>query len=128
MTVKGVSSNSSPQHSVAGTNGAVTSPNQVNVMVANSPPSLSVNSNAVPAVPSQIDTSETARITPKVFVALYDYDARTAEDLSFRKGEHLEIQTDTEGDWWYAKSLTTKLEGYIPSNYVAKLKSLESEP
>jgi len=64
----------------------------------------------------------------KVFVALYDYDARTAEDLSFRKGEHLEIQTDTEGDWWYAKSRTTKLEGYIPSNYVAKLKSLESEP
>ena len=64
----------------------------------------------------------------KLFVALYDYDARTDEDLSFRKGEHLEILNDTQGDWWYAKSKATKNEGYIPSNYVARIKSLESEP
>ena len=64
----------------------------------------------------------------KIFVALYDYEARTDEDLSFRKGEHLEILNDTQGDWWYAKSRSTRREGYIPSNYVAKLKSLESEP
>ncbi|XP_076440816.1 tyrosine-protein kinase Src42A-like isoform X2 [Babylonia areolata] len=63
----------------------------------------------------------------KIFVALYDYDARTAEDLSFRKGELLEIINDTQGDWWYARSKTTKAEGYIPSNYVASVKSLESE-
>lgn len=62
------------------------------------------------------------------FVALYDYEARTVEDLSFKKGEILEIINDTQGDWWYASSRTTKLEGYIPSNYVAKVKSLESEP
>lgn len=61
------------------------------------------------------------------FVALYDYEARTDEDLSFKKGEILEILNDTQGDWWYAKSRTTKQEGYIPSNYVAKVKSLESE-
>lgn len=64
----------------------------------------------------------------KIFVALYDYDARTDEDLSFRKGEHLEILDDTQGDWWNARSKITKNKGYIPSNYVAKLKSLESEP
>jgi len=64
----------------------------------------------------------------KTFVALYDYDARTDEDLSFKKGEHLDILNDTQGDWWYAKSKATKLEGYIPSNYVAKLKSIEAEP
>ena len=64
----------------------------------------------------------------KIFVALYDYDARTDEDLSFKKGEHLEILNDTQGDWWFARSKATKLEGYIPSNYVAKIKSLESEP
>jgi fyn-related kinase len=34
--------------------------------------------------------------TAKIFVALYDYDARTDEDLSFRKGEHLEILNDTQ--------------------------------
>ncbi|XP_053202561.1 tyrosine-protein kinase Src42A-like [Panonychus citri] len=64
----------------------------------------------------------------KVFVALYDYDARTEEDLSFKKGEHLIVVNDTQGDWWYAKSKSTKLEGYIPSNYVAKLSSIEAEP
>ena len=64
----------------------------------------------------------------KIFVALYDYDARTNEDLSFKKGEHLDILNDTQGDWWFARSKATKLEGYIPSNYVAKLKSIEAEP
>ena len=64
----------------------------------------------------------------RIFVALYDYDARTDEDLSFRKGEHLEIINDTQGDWWYARSKATKSEGYIPSNYVARLRSIEAEP
>ncbi|XP_059140583.1 tyrosine-protein kinase Src42A-like [Physella acuta] len=76
----------------------------------------------------KVDTIDLVPSGPlKVFVALYDYDARTDEDLSFRKGEHLEIINDTQGDWWYARSKTTKKEGYIPSNYVANLKSLESE-
>ena len=64
----------------------------------------------------------------RIFVALYDYDARTEEDLSFKKGENLIILNDTQGDWWYARSKSTKLEGYIPSNYVAKLESIEAEP
>lgn len=72
--------------------------------------------------------SETSATSTKIFVALYDYDARTDEDLSFRKGELLEILNDTQGDWWFARSKTSKAEGYIPSNYVASVKSLESEP
>ena len=74
------------------------------------------------------DPTEAAAVNSKVFVALYDYDARTDEDLSFKKGEHLEIINDTQGDWWFARSKATKQEGYIPSNYVAKLKSIEAEP
>merc|ERR1712242_285812 len=74
------------------------------------------------------DPLEGAQPSGKVFVALYDYDARTDEDLSFKKGEHLEIINDTQGDWWFARSKATKMEGYIPSNYVAKLKSIEAEP
>jgi len=31
-----------------------------------------------------------------LFVALYDYDARTEEDLSFKKGDILEIINDTQ--------------------------------
>ncbi|CAO1341843.1 unnamed protein product [Diamesa serratosioi] len=76
----------------------------------------------------QIPENETINANAKIFVALYDYDARTDEDLSFRKGEHLEILNDTQGDWWLARSKKTRQEGYIPSNYVAKLKSIEAEP
>ncbi|XP_037962358.1 tyrosine-protein kinase Src42A isoform X4 [Plutella xylostella] len=72
---------------------------------------------------------ESSEVPPtRIFVALYDYDARTDEDLSFRKGEHLEILNDTQGDWWLARSKKTKQEGYIPSNYVARLQSIEAEP
>lgn len=63
----------------------------------------------------------------KIFVALYDYEARTDEDLTFKKGEHLEILSDNCGDWWFAKSKLTGKEGYIPSNYVARIKSIEAE-
>jgi SH3 domain len=76
---------------------------------------------------------DSSAVGGKMFVALYDYDARTDEDLSFRKGDLLEIVNDTQGDWWFARAKSNKLagvktEGYIPSNYVAKVKSLESEP
>ncbi|GFU05520.1 tyrosine-protein kinase Src42A [Nephila pilipes] len=80
----------------------------------------------LPPVP--INSENLSGQTARVFVALYDYDARTDEDLSFKKGEHLEILNDTQGDWWFARSKATKKEGYIPSNYVAKLKSIEAEP
>ncbi|XP_008317256.1 proto-oncogene tyrosine-protein kinase Src isoform X1 [Cynoglossus semilaevis] len=67
------------------------------------------------------------------FVALYDYESRTASDLSFRKGERLQIVNNTrkvncrEGDWWLARSLNTGESGYIPSNYVAPSDSIQAE-
>ncbi|XP_031422278.1 proto-oncogene tyrosine-protein kinase Src isoform X2 [Clupea harengus] len=61
------------------------------------------------------------------FVALYDYESRTASDLSFRKGETLQIVNNTEGDWWLARSLATGESGYIPSNYVAPSDSIQAE-
>lgn len=82
----------------------------------------------MPPIPEPETTGNVNNSCAKIFVALYDYDARTDEDLSFRKGEHLEILNDTQGDWWLARSKATKQEGYIPSNYVARLKSIEAEP
>uniref|UniRef100_G3NQK1 Tyrosine-protein kinase n=1 Tax=Gasterosteus aculeatus aculeatus TaxID=481459 RepID=G3NQK1_GASAC len=54
-----------------------------------------------------------------LFIALYEYDARTEDDLTFQKGEKFQIINNTEGDWWEARSLDTGHSGYIPSNYVA---------
>uniref|UniRef100_A0A8C4NSS2 Tyrosine-protein kinase n=1 Tax=Dicentrarchus labrax TaxID=13489 RepID=A0A8C4NSS2_DICLA len=61
------------------------------------------------------------------FVALYDYEARTSDDLSFKKGDRFQIINNTEGDWWEARSINTGRKGYIPSNYVAPADSIQAE-
>jgi hypothetical protein len=61
------------------------------------------------------------------FVARFKYIARTAEDLSFEKGERMMVIGGLEGDWWMARSLVTGVEGYIPRNYVAPVESYEAE-
>ncbi|KAK2546526.1 hypothetical protein Q9966_000301 [Columba livia] len=62
-----------------------------------------------------------------LFIALYDYEARTEDDLSFQKGEKFHIINNTEGDWWEARSLSSGTTGYIPSNYVAPVDSIQAE-
>ncbi|XP_075995472.1 tyrosine-protein kinase Fgr isoform X3 [Genypterus blacodes] len=62
-----------------------------------------------------------------LFIALYDYEARTEDDLTFQKGEKFQIINNTEGDWWEARSLDTGKSGYIPSNYVAPVDSIQAE-
>jgi hypothetical protein len=61
------------------------------------------------------------------YVAIFDYDARTKDDLTIRKGDLLEITNKKNTAWWKAKNESGQ-EGWIPSNYVAKRDSLESEP
>ncbi|CAF1179921.1 unnamed protein product [Rotaria sordida] len=55
----------------------------------------------------------------KIYVAIYDYDARTDEDLTFRVGDLLAIIDDGQSDWWLARHYQTGLKGYIPALYVA---------
>ncbi|NWX19328.1 HCK kinase, partial [Aegotheles bennettii] len=62
----------------------------------------------------------------RVVLALYEYEALHAGDLSFRKGERLKVLEES-GEWWCARSLVTGREGFIPSNYVARADSLETE-
>jgi fyn-related kinase len=90
------------------------------------------NNNNMPTsskLPFNTNTNNTERPPERnICIALYDYEDRTPEDLKFQKGEHLEIIDDTQGDWWLAESKATGLKGYIPSNYVAPLRSIEAEP
>lgn len=61
------------------------------------PPDSNPIIQPTPIIPPQnSEPSELQNTNTKIFVALYDYDARTDEDLSFRKGEHLEILNDTQ--------------------------------
>ena len=58
-------------------------------------------------------------------VALYSFDASTAEELSFRKGERLDIieHPAHDPDWWMAKNNRGQT-GLIPRNYIEVLKNV----
>lgn len=60
-------------------------------------------------------------------VALYNYTARESTDVSFVKGDRMEVLDDSEPDWWKVLHLTTLQEGLIPWNFVAVERSVESE-
>ena len=62
-----------------------------------------------------------------VCVALFNYQAMRSNELSFSKGEELEITDDTSrSDWWEGRSLLSGSEGLIPSSRVlSMLESLE---
>ncbi|XP_058029606.1 tyrosine-protein kinase FRK [Ahaetulla prasina] len=70
------------------------------------------------------------------FVALFPYQARTEDDLSFQPGDKLEVLDTSQEGWWFANLLVEnglagpgqKLQGYIPANYVAPDQSIEAEP
>ncbi|XP_046633652.1 tyrosine-protein kinase Src42A-like [Daphnia pulicaria] len=63
-----------------------------------------------------------------ICIALYDYETRTDGDLAFQTDDLLEILEKSDTDWWRARNKISGMEGYIPSNYVAPLKSVEAEP
>lgn len=88
--------------------------------------------------PALVNTIATKALPPlpppdlsRCFVALFDYKARTEEDLSFNEGDKLEVLNSSTGEWWLARALketSGKKEGYIPANYVAPIESIESAP
>nr|CAD7569715.1 unnamed protein product [Timema californicum] len=82
----------------------------------------------------------------RIVVAVYNFQAREATDVSFSKGDRMEVLddrydddcqvvqshgisagTDDETDWWKVRHLHTGAEGLIPWNFVAEEKSVESE-
>ena len=63
----------------------------------------------------------------KVYVALYPYKARTDNDLSFEKGERLLVLNREDEGWWFARSLKSQEEGYIPKNYVSEENDAQAE-
>lgn len=58
---------------------------------------------------------------------MYNYEARDSQDVSFKKGDRMEVTDDSEGDWLHVVHLITKERGYIPGNFVAPELSVESE-
>lgn len=76
-------------------------------------------------VPPQVDFA--GHHKRRVVIALYNYTAREDTDVSFVKGDRMEVLDDTESDWWRVIHLTTRQEGLIPWNFVAEERSVNSE-
>lgn len=51
----------------------------------------------------------------------------TASIMFIPSGDILQIIDNSEGNWWFAHSLRTGQEGYIPSDYIAPMKSIGQE-
>ena len=87
--------------------------------------------------PSHVAQTVTAQAVPasgpgrnlkgRVVVALYTYQGSEFGDMTFSKGDQMEIIDDQDPDWWVARHQTTGETGHIPRNYVALLSSIESE-
>lgn len=85
-------------------------------------PSPVISKRPLPAPPSS---------QVQKYIALYDYTARTEDDLTFNTGDILEVLDKSPGEWWIVKALTgvsAFKQGYIPANYVAPLESIDAEP
>lgn len=84
----------------------------------------SASSSTTSAIVLKSDNNNNSRFQ---YVGIFDYDARTNDDLTIKKGDLLEITYRKNTAWWKAKNEKGQ-EGWIPSNYVARRDSLESEP
>ncbi|KAI8892586.1 hypothetical protein BC833DRAFT_611254 [Globomyces pollinis-pini] len=58
--------------------------------------------------------------------ALYDYEPVTEQELRFQVGDTFQVLNDEDTDWWLALHDKTGVEGFIPSNYVEALKSVNN--
>jgi len=63
---------------------------------------------------------------PFKVVAMFPFTKRLKDELTFEKGDHLDILNTRNSNWWMVSRKGR--EGYIPSQYVAKVGSLEAEP
>lgn len=78
----------------------------------------SVNHEQISQTNSKQQLASSAKHPTKIVIALYNYFANDEGDLTFRKGERLQIVDDSDPDWWLAKHLTNNQKGFIPMNYV----------
>uniref|UniRef100_A0A673UU63 non-specific protein-tyrosine kinase n=1 Tax=Suricata suricatta TaxID=37032 RepID=A0A673UU63_SURSU len=65
------------------------------------------------------------------YVGLWDFEARTDQELSFRAGDLLRVARHEE-EWCWAVRLDEAgralAEGYVPHSYLAEEETVESEP
>ncbi|XP_069986800.1 tyrosine-protein kinase Src64B [Penaeus vannamei] len=62
-----------------------------------------------------------------IVLAMHTFHRRNESELSFSKGDKMEIIDNQDPDWWLGTNIRTGEKGYIPVPYVALTSSLESQ-
>lgn len=63
------------------------------------------------------------------YLALFDYEPRTSEDLEMKKGDLIYVEKQKSNGWWLCRSSANRSRvGYVPSKYIARVGSLEANP
>lgn len=84
-----------------------------------SPPKAAVDIGAITQINNNSIIQPTSQRVLEVVITLYAFDAQNAEELSFRKGERLEILEHPAHDpeWWKARN-SKGCTGLVPTNYI----------
>ncbi|KAJ8319481.1 hypothetical protein KUTeg_004572 [Tegillarca granosa] len=53
--------------------------------------------------------------------ALYDFNAETEEELTFRRGEKITLLDEIDSNWWRGEAAITGKRGLFPAAYVKKI-------
>jgi ankyrin repeat protein len=62
----------------------------------------------------------------QVVQALYDYEMRNPDELSFKEGNILYVLNKDDPNWWKCKA--NNMEGLVPANYVEEATSVMDNP
>lgn len=81
-------------------------------------------------IPSEPD-GEIYTADSEIYTALWPFQARADEELSFQDGEQFRIYK-REGDWWTAFKLDgngkVTAKGVVPQNYLARRQTVKEQP
>ncbi|TNN07763.1 Tyrosine-protein kinase Fyn isoform 1 [Schistosoma japonicum] len=88
---------------------------------------LSLGSGGISVNPKKISslTPDNSCKNDYYHVAIFDYEAHTAEEVSARKGDLLRVLDLSDSEWWLVEH--SGQVGYIPSSYLAQANSVEAE-
>eukprot|EP00112_Aurelia_sp_Birch-Aquarium-sp1_P010038 Seg2164.2 transcript_id=Seg2164.2/GoldUCD/mRNA.D3Y31 product="Tyrosine-protein kinase Tec" protein_id=Seg2164.2/GoldUCD/D3Y31 len=80
----------------------------------------------LPPIPGAESNGEGKNDTEAVFIAVFDFKAMQAGDLSLVKDQEYTVFDKTQPHWWKARDAMGN-EGFIPSNYVRQEIGLEGQ-
>lgn len=79
---------------------------------------ISITKSSSPAAPPPARPLPGASSSSVWATALDDFTGADSRELSFKKGEVLEVTKQEPSGWWMAKSTVTFKTGYVPSTYL----------